>query len=79
MTDGTISAAEDDPPCIGGTAGSTLHPQIPPESIIILNYVPAHTVSNHIHYLIYKNGTAANRKCDDLEMLSHVSRDVGKL
>lgn len=79
VTDGTISAAEDDPPRIGGTAGSTLHPQIPTESIIILNYVPAHTVSNHIYHIIYKNGTAANRKRDDLEMLSHFSSDVGEL
>lgn len=63
MTDGTVSLIS--------TAGSTLHPQIPAESIIILNCLPAQTKSfqqpgQHpsmsiiIH--IHKNGTIAKVK-----------------
>lgn len=75
-TDGTISGREVDPPCVVGTAGSASHPQIPAESIIILNYAPAHAASKHISYIIHKkkNGTAADRKWDDLEMLSYFSK-----
>lgn len=71
-TDGTISQAEDNSPCAVSTARSALHPQIPAESIAVLNHTskasaaelyPSLPIRLH-NSLSHKTGTAACMKFD---------------